>query len=312
MVKSKVFIFRKHFDGLPKPGDLELVEEELPPLKDGECLVEAVYLSVDPYMRAHAPNLRLDTPFIGSQVAIIKESKNSKFPVGKYITGMFGWRTHSIVSDATIGWPSMPTYVLPDFGKLPISLALGALGTPGNTAYLGFLEICQPKSGETVVVSGAAGAVGNQVGQIAKIKGCKVIGIAGSDEKGKWLVDDLKFDHFINYKTQNVDEALKELAPEGIDCYFDNVGGEISTIVLNNMNAYGRVSVCGSISGYNDRSTKGEIQMWAASELPVNLAPCPEFYVNKYVVWINPSRHDAISKCISEFLHLESESIDGY
>ncbi|XP_060534607.1 prostaglandin reductase 1-like [Cylas formicarius] len=263
MVKSKVFILQKQFEGLPKPGDLKLVEEELPPLKDGEFLVEAVYLSVDPYMRAYAPNLPLGIPFIGSQVGIIKESKNPKFPVGKYVVGMFGWRSHSVANGESNNWASLPTYILPDFGKLSTSLGLGVLGMPGNTAYFGFLEICKPKAGETVVVSGAAGAVGNHVGQIAKIKGCKVIGIAGSDDKGKWLVDDLKFDHFINYKTQDVDKALKELAPEGIDCYFDNVGGEISTTVMNNMNTFGRVSVCGSISGYNDRTSKASVVQFA-------------------------------------------------
>jgi len=124
---------------------------------------------------------------------------------------------------------------------------------PGNTAYFGFLEICKPKAGETVVVSGAAGAVGHHVGQIAKFKGCKVIGIAGSDKKGQWLTKELGFDHFINYKTQNVEEELKKVAPEGIDCYFDNVGGEITTTVLFQMNTYGRTSVCGAISGYNEK-----------------------------------------------------------
>uniref|UniRef100_A0A6P7FDR9 15-oxoprostaglandin 13-reductase n=1 Tax=Diabrotica virgifera virgifera TaxID=50390 RepID=A0A6P7FDR9_DIAVI len=121
-----------------------------------------------------------------------------------------------------------------------------------NSSYFGLLELCQPKEGETVVVSGAAGAVGSHVGQIAKIKGCTVIGIAGSDEKGKWLTEELGFDHFINYKTANIPEELKKAAPKGIDCYFDNVGREISSEVIHQMNSYGRISVCGSISSYND------------------------------------------------------------
>jgi len=119
------------------------------------------------------------------------------------------------------------------------------------TAYFGFLDICQPKSGETVVVTGAAGAVGSIVGQIAKVKGCKVVGIAGSDDKCSWLKKELGFDHAINYKTADIVKELKLAAPNGIDCYFDNVGGEISTTILTQMNLYGRVSVCGSISSYN-------------------------------------------------------------
>lgn len=122
---------------------------------------------------------------------------------------------------------------------------------PGNTAYFGFLEICKPKAGETVVVSGAAGAVGTIVGQIAKIKGCKVIGIAGTDEKCAWIKKDLGFDHAINYKTEAVAEVLKKCAPDGVDCYFDNVGGGISSIVISQMREFGRISVCGSISSYN-------------------------------------------------------------
>jgi prostaglandin reductase 1 len=127
---------------------------------------------------------------------------------------------------------------------------------PGNTAFFGFLEICQPKEGETVVVSTAAGAVGSLVGQIAKIKGCRVIGITGSDEKCKWIVDDLGFDKAINYKTADLKKELKEAAPKGIDCYFDNVGAEISQRVIEQMNVFGRISVCGAITSYNDQDFK--------------------------------------------------------
>jgi prostaglandin reductase 1 len=127
---------------------------------------------------------------------------------------------------------------------------------PGNTAYFGFLEICQPKEGETVVVSTAAGAVGSLVGQIAKIKGCRVVGITGSDEKCKWLTNDLGFDAAINYKTADLKKELKAAAPKGIDCYFDNVGGEISQNVIEQMNLSGRISVCGAITGYNGQEVQ--------------------------------------------------------
>ncbi|KAJ8927849.1 hypothetical protein NQ314_019651 [Rhamnusium bicolor] len=252
-ISSKVFVFDKQFDGFPKETDLKLVEEELPNIKDGEFLSEAVYLSVDPYMRAYAPRLKTGGTFLGSQVARIIESKNSNYPEGKYVVGEFGWRTHTVSTGESLanGFPG--AWLIPDIGDLPLSLALGVLGMPGNTAYFGLLELCQPKAGETIIVTGAAGAVGSVVGQIAKIKGCNVIGVVGSDEKGKWLVQDLGFDSAINYKTDNIRQKIKEYAPNGIDCYFDNVGGEISSIILLYMNLFGRISVCGAISGYNEK-----------------------------------------------------------
>lgn len=136
-------------------------------------------------------------------------------------------------------------------GDLPVSVGLGAVGMPGTTAYFGLLDICKPKAGEVVVVTGAAGAVGSVVGQIAKLKGAKVIGVAGSDDKCAWLKNDLGFDHAINYKTADIGAELKKIAPDGVDCYFDNVGGTISSTVINQMRDYGRIAVCGSISVYN-------------------------------------------------------------
>ncbi|XP_001603755.1 prostaglandin reductase 1 [Nasonia vitripennis] len=255
---AKKYVFSKHFSGEPKPTDLKLVEEELPAVKDGEILAEAEYLSVDPYMRAYTVRLPVGRTMIGSQVAKIVESKNPNYPVGKRIVGYMGWRSHTVLN------PEKPAskdqimkdrpYIIPDLGDLSPSLALGVLGMPGNTAYFGFLEICAPKAGETVVISGAAGAVGSHVGQIAKIHGLKAIGIAGSDSKCKWLVDELGFDRAINYKTENIAAALKEAAPDGVDCYFDNVGGDISTTVIYQMREFGRVSICGSISSYNSDS----------------------------------------------------------
>ncbi|CAH1101134.1 unnamed protein product [Psylliodes chrysocephalus] len=251
MVIAKVYKYLYKFRGFPKFSDLKLVEEELPEIENGEFLAEAVYLSVDPYMRAYAPNLPIGSTMIGSQVAKITESKNPDYPVGKYVVAHFGWRTHTISKGKEEGAVFQPL-ILPDFEGLPISYGIGILGLVGNTAYFGLLDICKPKEGETVVVSGAAGGVGSIVGQIAKIHGCKVIGIAGSDEKGKWLTEELGFDHFINYKTDDVEKALKAAAPNGVDCYFDNVGGDISSTVIYQMNHFGRISVCGSISSYNN------------------------------------------------------------
>lgn len=142
-------------------------------------------------------------------------------------------------------------YVLPDFGHLPYSLGIGCLGANGNTAYFGFLEICQPIENETVVVTGAAGSVGYLVGQIAKIKGCKVIGFAGTDEKCNWLESQLGFDKAINYKKNDAMMILKDAAPNGVDCFFDNVGGELRSLIISQMNLNGRVAICGLVAEYN-------------------------------------------------------------
>ncbi|XP_063907828.1 prostaglandin reductase 1-like [Zophobas morio] len=265
MVKAKKFVLEKPFNGFPKASDLKLVEEELRPIKNGEFLTEAVFLSVDPYMRSLAHDVAIGQTFIGSQVAKIIESKNPKYPVGKYVVGEFGWRTHTIADET----PPLPKgypipWIIPDLEGLPLSLSLVILGMPGNTAYFGFLEICKPQPGETVVVTGAAGAVGSIVGQIAKIKGCRVIGVAGSDDKGKWLTQELKFDHYVNYKDKDFEKKLAEAAPDGIDCYFDNVGGDLANKIMRQMNLFGRVSVCGVSSAYNNKDgAKADVVQFA-------------------------------------------------
>ncbi|XP_029679780.1 prostaglandin reductase 1-like [Formica exsecta] len=185
MVKAKKYVLVKHFVNDPKPTDLQLVEEELPPLQNEEYLVEAEYLSVDPYMRPYVQRYPVGITMIGSQVAKIVESRNPNYPVGKRVVGYLGWRTHTIINPKTIDQNDKlmkPPYILRDIDDLPLSLALGVLGMPGNTAYFGLMEICKPKSGETIVISGAAGAVGSHVGQIAKNLGLTVIGLCGSDE----------------------------------------------------------------------------------------------------------------------------------
>lgn len=153
---------------------------------------------------------------------------------------------------------NLPPRLLPNLGDLPKSLALGMLGMTGATAFYG-LRLCQPAGGKTLVVSAAAGAVGTHVGQLAKIQGCKVVGITGSDEKGQRLIKELNFDAYVNYKSKNFEQNLAEVTPEKIDCYFDNVGGEISSSVLNRMNKFGRVTLCGAISTYNGENLKGDI-----------------------------------------------------
>jgi len=249
MVLGRKFVLKHHFKGNPKPEDFDLVEEELPPLKENEIQFHSLFLSVDPYMRPYT--MRMTPPFtmIGSSVAEVEESKHPSYPKGSTIIIYAGWVERGIANPDEMG--SGRIRKAADMGSLSKSLLLGACGMPGNTAYFGLLEICKPKAGETVVVSGAAGAVGSLVGQIAKIKGCKVIGYAGTDEKCKWLKE-LGFDEAFNYKKVGVAESLSKAAPKGVDCYFDNVGGEMTAAVMSLMNTYGRVAVCGAISHYND------------------------------------------------------------
>ncbi|KAJ8729945.1 hypothetical protein PYW07_016983 [Mythimna separata] len=251
MVKARKYVVKNNFQGLPKREDYEIVEYELPALKNGEILVKVEWVSVDPYMRAY--NARYPVPYdqFGYQVGLVEDSKDPRFPVGTRVVSHKGWCDYAVIDTNDTKSDAGKVYKLPNLKGLSNSLGVGAVGMPGATAYFGFLEICKPKAGETVVVSGAAGAVGSLVGQIAKIKGCKVIGFAGSDDKVKWL-EEIGFDKAINYKTADLAGALKAAAPKGVDCYFDNVGGELSSTIINQMNDNGRVSVCGAIGSYND------------------------------------------------------------
>ena len=174
--------------------------------------------------------------------------KNGKYKVGDFVSGLIGWQDYSLIT----GGEKMAPQVLPKGLPIPLTAMLGPCGPTGLTAYFGLLEIGQPKSGETVVVSAAAGAVGSIVGQIAKIKGCRVVGIAGTDDKCKWLTDELGFDAAVNYKNPDWKEKLKAACPNGVDINFENVGGEIMNYVISLLNMKGRVVLCGLISGYND------------------------------------------------------------
>ncbi|XP_078663362.1 prostaglandin reductase 1-like [Branchiostoma floridae x Branchiostoma belcheri] len=261
MVKAKKFVIAAKFDGLPKLTDFQLVEEDTPELKNGEFLCETLFISVDPYMRIFGRSLKEGDTMIGEVVGRVIESKSTRYPVGATVLAGYGWRTHGVVhEDEKHPLPTGQLRAVPaDYPKeLSLGLLLGVTGMPGMTAYFGLLDICQPKEGETLLVNAAAGTVGNLVGQIGKIKGCKVVSCAGTDDKVTWLRE-LGFDHAFNYKTSSLDEELKKAAPEGIDCYFDNVGGEFSTSVLqNHMKDQGRVACCGSISTYNNPEQKGQ------------------------------------------------------
>ncbi len=236
---------------MPKESDFEMVSAPRPTPGEGQFLVKSAFWSVDPYMRGRITGVRsyadpvlVGDIMLGGAVGEVVESNNPKFAVGDFVVGMWGWQEYAILDGKGI------QKLNPQLA--PVSTALGVLGMPGITAYFGFLEICQPKPGDTVVVSGAAGAVGSLVGQIAKIKGCRVVGIAGGDDKVEFIVNDLGCDAGFNYKTcSNYVSKLKELCPNGIDCYFDNVGGAITDAVFPLLNLFGRVSICGQISQYN-------------------------------------------------------------
>jgi NADPH-dependent curcumin reductase CurA len=237
--------------GLPKESDFSLVDADVSEPSEGQALVKTVYLSVDPYMRGRITGVRtyadptnIGDIMQGGAVGQIIESQAAGLAPGDFVLGQWGWQEYAVVE------PKSVRKLDPKLA--PVSTALGVLGMPGMTAYFGFLEICHPQPGETVLVSGAAGAVGSLVGQIAKIKGCRAIGIAGGDSKVDWMINELGFDGAFNYKTTSDYIAkLKELCPNGIDCYFDNVGGAITDAVFPLMNVFGRVSICGQISQYN-------------------------------------------------------------
>ncbi|MBI5095926.1 MAG: NADP-dependent oxidoreductase [Candidatus Hydrogenedentes bacterium] len=239
--------------GFPKETDFLLVESPIPALKNGEFLVKTSYVSVDPYMRgrmnegkSYIGGIELGEVFGGGSVGMVIESKCQDFRVGDAVAGAWRWQEYAVLT------PSAEEVNRVDLSIAPISTALGILGMPGMTAYFGLLSICNPQPGETVVVSGAAGAVGSAVGQIAKIKGCRVVGVAGSREKVDYVTRDLGFDAAFNYRDgKDHTRRLKELCPNGIDVYFDNVGGPVTDAVFQLINTRARISVCGQISQYN-------------------------------------------------------------
>ena len=248
---NREFVLAARPVGLPKESDFALSESALPALADGQILLGTLFLSVDPYMRSRMTGIRtyadpvnIGQRMVGGTVGQVIESRNPRFQRGEIYDGYWGWQEY-FISDGEKLRKLDPSLA-------PVSTALGVLGMPGMTAYFGLLDICKPQAGETVVVSGAAGAVGSLVGQIAKIMGCRAVGVAGNDEKVAWLLDDLGFDAAFNYKTaDNYVEALKKNCPRGIDCYFDNVGGAITDAVFPALNPGARISICGQISQYN-------------------------------------------------------------
>ncbi len=249
---NKIILLKKRPVGKPSLNDFELIEETKPNPKEGELLLKTKYVSVDPYLRgrmrdekSYIEPFKVGEPLESGIIAEVIETNNKNFQKGDLVNGMLQWKEFQTSNGNGLNKV--------DAQRVSARAYLGVLGLTGLTAYLGLTKIGKPKKGETILVSGAAGAVGSVVGQIGKIIGCRVVGIAGSDEKISRMKKEFGFDTGINYKTtDNLRKAIAEACPEGVDVYFDNVGGEILDASLMNMNRYGRVINCGAISLYNE------------------------------------------------------------
>lgn len=249
---NKAILLKNRPSGTPSLEDFSIVEEEQPEVSEGEILLKSRYVSVDPYLRgrmrneeSYIPPFELNEPMESMVIAEVVESKNHHFRKGEFVSGMLKWKQFQVCNGRGL------SKVDPE--QAPLSAYLGILGLTGLTAYLGLDKIGKPQEGETLVVSGAAGAVGSIVGQIGKIKGCRVVGTAGSDEKISHIKDKFGFDAGINYNSAgDLAAALKEVCPNGVDVYFDNVGGEMLDAVMANVNKNARIVNCGAISLYNE------------------------------------------------------------
>jgi NADPH-dependent curcumin reductase CurA len=275
-------------EGEPSPANFRLVEQPLPEVGEGEVLVRHHYLSLDPYMRgrmsegkSYADPQPLDQVMIGGTVGEVVASKNDYFTVGDTVVGMGGWQEYLLVRADQRG-----VLQKVDTTHVPLSAYLGAVGMPGVTAWYGLVKIIAPKAGETVVVSAASGAVGSAVGQLAKVRGARAVGIAGGADKCRYVVEELGFEACIDYKqhedARSLAQALKEHCPNGIDGHFENVGGLVLDAVMMRANAFSRIAMCGMISGYNGRP----IPMAAPQLILINRMKIEGFIVSEQMqVW---------------------------
>ena len=245
--------------GMPSRDCWEYISEDIDTISDNEIIIKNEYLSIDPYMRgrmnegkSYAPPVQIGEIMTGETVGEIVESKSKKFKVGDKVCVHMGWQSYTKCNDSEISLIRVPET------ELPISLFLGTLGMPGRTAYFGLNRVGKPKANDTVVVSAASGAVGSVVGQLAKIYGCKVVGVAGGPEKTSYVKDILGFDECIDYKNEDVATMLNKYCNNGIDIYFENVGGELSRHVSKLLNKGSRVPICGFISKYNSTDIMSE------------------------------------------------------
>ena len=258
LMKSQQIQLAKRPQGEPDDDCFQLTDVELPPLQDNEILIRVLVLSLDPYMRgrmndakSYVEPTKIGEVMPGESAGVVVESKSNKYKVGDHVTAYSGWQTYCVKNaDDLLVRPI-------DLNEGTLSMHLGVIGMPGRTAYWGFKEVGKPKAGETLVVAAASGAVGSVVGQMAKILGLRAIGIAGGAEKCRYVKDELGFDDCIDYKAADFEEKLRTACPNGVDIYFENVGGAVSEAVSKLFNAGARAPICGYVSAYNavDRST---------------------------------------------------------
>src|SRR2546427_2982772 len=267
---NRQVLLRSRPKGEPKVSDFELAEAPVPPPGDGELLCRTIYLSLDPYMRgrmndakSYAQPVELGTPMVGGAVSEVIASNNAAFPTGSFVVGPTGWQAYALSRGAGVRKL--------DPKAAPVSTALGVLGMPGMTAYVGLLEIGQPKPGETVVVAAASGAVGSAVGQIGKIKGCCAVGIAGGSEKCRFVAGELGFDACVDHRAPDFARQLEAACPKGIDVYFENVGGAVQQTVWPLLNDFARIPVCGLIAQYNATTPMPGPDMFSVLRKRLNL-----------------------------------------
>lgn len=249
---NRKVVLNQRPQGEIKDGDLVIKQEPVRDLKDGEVLIKTLWLSLDPYMRprmndskGYMDPIEIGAPIVGESVGRVVESKSSRYAVGDVVTSYSGWQEYSIIpGDAPM------VYKVQDHG-IPLQTYLGVAGMPGRTGYCGLVYVGKPKAGETVVVSAASGPVGTVVGQTAKQLGCRVVGVAGGEEKCRYVVEELGFDECVDYKAGSLEQDLKDACPNGIDVYFENVGGEVTRAVAKLLNSGARVPICGYVSAYN-------------------------------------------------------------
>ena len=297
---NQQWLLDKRPSGMPDDECWKWNEVEVPELKEGELLIKVLYLSIDPYMRgrmndgeSYAAPAALGEPMTGESIGVVVESKSDKYIKGDYLCVHQGWQSYILANEKD------PQLFKADPSIVPLSTYLGTVGMPGRTAYFGLLRVGLPKSGETIVVSAASGAVGTVVGQMGKILGCRVVGVAGGEVKCSYAKGELGFDDCVDYKAGNLDEDLKAACPDGIDIYFENVGGAVSRAVAKLLNPGSRVPICGFISAYNSKDMTQE-------ETPFHvfgaLDPAPEHRFFVVTEWFKEWRSatDELSKWISE------------
>jgi NADPH-dependent curcumin reductase len=285
-------------EGAPQPSNFRLEQSPAPEPRDGQVLLRTLWLSLDPYMRgrmsaarSYAKPVEVGEPMVGGTVNEVVASKHPDFKPGDIVLGYAGWQDYA-VSDGT-GLRKL------DPGRAPVSTALGVLGMPGMTAYTGLLTIGQPKPGETVVVAAATGPVGSTVGQIAKIKGCRAVGVAGGKDKCHYLIDELGFDAAVDHRSKNFADELRQACPKGIDVYFENVGGAVWDAVSPLLNDFARIPVCGLIAQYN------------MTELPGGPDRTPQLFrqvlskrltIRGFIVWDFADQAEAFERDVATWL----------